>query len=71
MVDLFSVVILHLSCTIIISMLLSQLAELSLFRARTTMFKEQKFTFVDDLLTWGGFDAAVKEMTEKGGCSDR
>ncbi|EER09791.1 3-demethylubiquinone-9 3-methyltransferase, putative [Perkinsus marinus ATCC 50983] len=34
-------------------------------RARTTMFKEQKFTFVDDLLSWGGFDAVVKGMTDK------
>ncbi|KAF4753381.1 hypothetical protein FOZ63_004246, partial [Perkinsus olseni] len=33
-------------------------------RARTTMFKEQKFTFVDELLQWGGFDAAIKELAK-------
>ncbi|KAF4652006.1 hypothetical protein FOZ61_005233 [Perkinsus olseni] len=31
---------------------------------RTTMFKEQKLTFVGELLQWGGFDAAVKELAK-------
>ncbi|KAF4682625.1 hypothetical protein FOZ62_013191 [Perkinsus olseni] len=35
-------------------------------RARTTMFKDQKFTFVDELLQWGGFDAAIKELAKTG-----
>ncbi|KAF4651177.1 hypothetical protein FOL47_000603 [Perkinsus chesapeaki] len=35
-------------------------------RSRKTMFKDQKFTFVDELLQWGGFDGAVKAANTSG-----